>query len=195
MYNIADLNRDQLPSSASLIKATAVALVVGGALLITTVLPAEYGIDPTGLGVAMGLTALHIEPETETELAQASGNLLGADLGPVWKSATPYRTDTLELTLAPNEGAEIKAKMQAGERFVFSWETQGGTVNFDMHGEPPNAGNEFSSYWKGKDQASAQGAFEAPFEGTHGWYWRNRGSEPVTVRVTTSGYYESLYKP
>ena len=114
---------------------------------------------------------------------------------PVWKRAEPYRTDTLSLTLQPNEGAEIKAKMKEGERFVFGWEAQGGNVNFDMHGEPPNAENEFTSYWKGVDKASGYGEFTAPFDGTHGWYWRNRSAGPVTVSVTTSGYYETLYKP
>lgn len=34
------------------------ALIIAGITLITAVLPAEYGIDPTGLGKAMGLTAL-----------------------------------------------------------------------------------------------------------------------------------------
>jgi hypothetical protein len=193
MYNIADSNPGQLPSSASLIKATAIALVVGTVVLVTAILPAEYGVDPTGLGEKMGLTALH-SPQDEAS-PPATGNLLGAQLSSVWKSVTPARTDTLELTLQPDEGAEIKALMKAGEQFVFTWDVQGGQVNFDMHGEPPNAGDEFSSYWKGRNQSSAHGAFVAPFDGTHGWYWRNRGTEPVTVRVTTTGFYESLNKP
>ncbi|MDO9067096.1 MAG: hypothetical protein Q7W05_01410, partial [Deltaproteobacteria bacterium] len=67
-------------------------------------------------------------------------------------------------------------------------------VNFDMHGEPPNAGSDFTSYWKDKEQASAQGIFVAPFDGTHGWFWRNRGDKPVTVKVKVSGFYEKLSK-
>ena len=46
-------------STPQLLKATALALAVAGAILLTTVLPAEYGIDPTGIGKALGLTALH----------------------------------------------------------------------------------------------------------------------------------------
>ena len=63
-----------------------------------------------------------------------------------------------------------------------------------MHGEPPNAGNKFTSYWKDKEQNSAQGIFVAPFDGTHGWFWRNRGDKPVTVKVKVIGFYEKLSK-
>ena len=99
------------------------------------------------------------------------------------------------LTLQPDEGSEIKAAMRKGEQFVFSWASEGGKVNFDMHGERPNAGDQFTSYWKGQQQSKAQGTFAAPFDGTHGWYWRNRGDKPVTVKVKVSGFYEKLYRP
>lgn len=34
-----------------------------------------------------------------------------------------------------------------------------------------------------KQHTRAQGIFVAPFDGTHGWYWRNRGGKPVMVKV------------
>ncbi len=197
MPDISDLNHDGLPSGKRLVKATAIAVVVAGALLVTTILPAEYGIDPTGLGKSMGLTALSSASAAETE-APASAALiepLGTAIGPVWKSDTGYRSDAMSLTLMPTQGAEIKAVMKTGENFVFHWEVEGGVVSFDMHGEPPNAGDAFTSFWEGRDQADASGAFEAPFEGTHGWYWQNNGIEPVTVHLTTAGYYTTLYQP
>ena len=102
----------------------------------------------------------------------------------------------MALTLKPGEGAEIKAAMRKGDHFVFGWTAENGKVNFDMHGEPPNAGNdEFTSFWKGREQADGHGIFTAPFDGTHGWFWRNRGHAPVTVRVKVSGFYERLYRP
>lgn len=39
---------------------------------------------------------------------------------------------------------------------------------------------------------SGHGVFVAPFDGEHGWYWGNRGSQFVTVTLTTSGYYHSI---
>jgi hypothetical protein len=32
----------------------------------------------------------------------------------------------------------------------------------------------------------------AGFDGTHGWFFRNRGSAPVTVRLRTTGPYEEI---
>ena len=59
-----------------------------------------------------------------------------------------------------------------------------------------NARNdEFTSYWKETERADGHGTFTEPFDGTHGWYWRNRGKAPVTVRVKVSGFYEKLYRP
>lgn len=199
MHDISDFNREGLPSTQALLKATFIALAIGALVLVTTVLPAEYGIDPTGLGSRMGLTALSNATAAEApSVAVPAGNLLASAapaLSPVWRSPTAYRNDSLAVTLQPGEGAEIKARMAAGDRFVFSWKAEGGSVSFDMHGEPPNAGDTFSSYWKGLNQSQGNGEFVAPFVGTHGWYWRNRGAAPVTVTVSTSGFYEKLYKP
>ena len=46
------------PSSSSLLTSTVIALCVAGVLLVTCVLPAEYGVDPTGIGRMLGLTQM-----------------------------------------------------------------------------------------------------------------------------------------
>lgn len=195
---------DSLPTRSQLLKATAAALVVAGAILITVVLPAEYGIDPTGMGRMLGLARLSAPGgEKAAGLPTASapvplpenGSVMQPAAGTVTKSDVPFRSDEMQLTLEPFEGAEIKAAMRQGEQFVFSWTVQGGKVNVDMHGERPNAGDEFTSYWKDTKQTRAQGTFVAPFAGSHGWYWLNRGEQPVTVKVKVSGFYEKLYRP
>lgn len=196
MHNISDLNQEGLPSSASLVKATLIALIIGAIVLVTTVLPAEYGIDPTGLGASMGLTALSSANASEPEPAQSDNLLMaaGTGLSPVRKHNSRFRSDSLSLTLQPNEGTEVKALMHEGERFVFSWEVKDGSVSFDMHGEPPGHADTFTSYWKGRNQAAGHGEFVAPFNGTHGWYWHNGGTQPVTLTLDTSGYYQKLYQ-
>lgn len=191
----------QIASTKALIKGTTVAVVVAAVLLLFVVLPAEYGVDPTGMGTRLGLTVMSetadeigepVEPAIDMQATLASVSVLDA----VAKAQQPFRSDELSLTLQPNEGGEIKALMQGGERLMFTWTADGGAVNFDMHGEALNAPkDEFTSYWKGRNETSAHGAFQAPFAGTHGWYWRNRGATPVTIHVKTSGYYEKLFKP
>ena len=209
MTDIARERHDQLPSGRQLLRMTALALAIAAVILFTLVLPAEYNIDPTGLGRRLGLTSLSgetgakpaAEPPAKAEPAAKLEPSLSlsdapATTGTLWKSERPYRSDELSLTLRPNEGAEIKAVMQPGERFVFSWVAEGGTVNFDMHGEKLNAkSHDFTSYWKGRGANAGHGVFQAPFAGTHGWYWRNRGTTPVTVKVKTSGFYDKLYRP
>lgn len=200
-------NSHHLPSLTQLTKATGISLIVAAAILLAAVLPAEYGIDPTGIGQALGLTKMK-NPVSEAASAitpvapvatlpdpVVAASVATAQPVTVTKSVVPFRSDEMSLTLKPAEGAEIKATMQKGEQLVFSWEVEGGKVNFDMHGEPPNAGSNFTSYWKGKEQTSAQGVFVAPFDGTHGWFWRNRGDKPVTVKIKVSGFYEKLSGP
>lgn len=188
-------NTHPLPTLKQLFKATGIALLAAGAILITTVLPSEFGIDPTGIGKAMGLTVMSA---TNAEAAKLPNSM--APAVPVVQTATetvaksdvPLRSDEMSLTLQPDEGSEIKATMRKGEQFVYDWAVEGGSVNVDMHGEKPNAGDKFTSYWKGQQLSGDKGTFVAPFDGTHGWFWRNRGDKPVTITVKASGFYAKL---
>ena len=187
-------------------------MIIAGVLLVTIVLPAEYGLDPTGIGRALGLfrpaasnASIDAAGAGDNEGAAAAGSQAGeegASAGAVAasrslrKSATPYRTDEMSLTLQSGEGAEIKAAMKQGERLVFTWTATGGGVDVDMHSEflGTRAG-ESISYWKDEFQTSGHGAFEAPAAGNHGWFWQNLTDDPVTVTVKVSGFYEKLFRP
>lgn len=46
------------PTLKSLRRAVIVALLTAAVLVITAVLPAEYGVDPTGIGRRLGLTQM-----------------------------------------------------------------------------------------------------------------------------------------
>lgn len=58
MYNSDIPNRAELPTARRLLRSTLLALVAAIAILMTIVLPAEYGIDPTGLGRFLGLAEM-----------------------------------------------------------------------------------------------------------------------------------------
>ena len=47
--------QDELPAPRTLLRSTIIALFAAFVLLTTVVLPAEYGIDPTGVGQLLGL--------------------------------------------------------------------------------------------------------------------------------------------
>lgn len=185
------------PSPATLAKATGGAAIAAVAILTLFVLPAEYGIDPTGIGGALGLTGMVAAKAEAPEAAAAPvATVQALPTGASIARTGTLREDEMTITLAPHSGQEVKAHMQAGDSFVFSWKSTGGPVKVDMHGEKPDAAEgAFTSYWEEREQTSAQGHFTAPFAGTHGWYWRNKGDTPVTVTVKTTGFYKDLFQP
>lgn len=74
MYNANKPSNEDLPSTGKLIKSTILALLGAGVLLVTVVMPAEYGIDPTGAGRMLGLiemgeikSALHAEAQADAK--------------------------------------------------------------------------------------------------------------------------------
>jgi hypothetical protein len=63
-------------SPRRLLRSTLIALAVAALLLVTVVLPAEYGIDPTGVGRVLGLTRMG---EIKTRLAREAAADAAAD--------------------------------------------------------------------------------------------------------------------
>lgn len=199
-----------LPTSAQLFKATGIAMLAAGLILITTVLPAEYGIDPTGIGSKLGIYGMSTAtaPPKPAEAVPANVSVSNAPVAAtanpntgelrnayVSQNLTPFQSQEMSVTLAPGEGAEVKARMLKGAQFTFAWDAGGTPVEFDMHGEKLNAAkDEFTSYWLA-DLPQAAGTFTAPFDGSHGWYWQNNSVAPVTVKVRVSGFYSELYRP
>lgn len=103
-------------------------------------------------------------------------------------AASPWR-DEVSFVLTPGEGAEYKLVMAQGAVADFEFSAEGGVVNFDQHGE--GQGQSFS-YEEGRGIQSDSGTFQAPVEGTHGWFFRNRGTADVTVTLRTGGDYAEL---
>ena len=214
MYNSDIPTRAELPTTKQLLRSTITAIVSAAAILVAVVLPAEYNIDPTGIGRVLGLAEMgeikqqlaeeaerdRLMDEQSNPPAPASdqqSSLLGEILSGLFISsahaqeAPASRSDTMSITLKPGEGTEVKLSMVKGAKVQFSWTIDGGVVNFDMHGD--GGGNEIS-YEKGRAVPSAEGVLEASFDGNHGWFWRNRGEADVTVTLKTEGDYTDIKK-
>lgn len=214
MYNAEIPEKKQLPSSIQLLRATFGALLVSIVILFTAILPANYGVDPTGVGRILGLTemgeikvALELEAAAEaqalaTALAIEGQSIEIAELAdevvveseqipkliePEPQGFIPLSRDSYTLTIAPAETAEIKVRMNQGEMVFYTWETESGTINFDNHGDNENIS--YHNYTKGTFVAGDQGIIEAAFDGTHGWFWRNRGDESITLTLEIQGAY------
>lgn len=219
MYNSDTPLRAELPTSKQLLRSTILAAIAALVLLIAVVLPAEYGIDPTGAGRVLRLTEMgDIKQQLAAEAAADASASTPAALSPAIGAAdmtTANATeipvtdtvtaapkappqaavpkiewrDELPLTLKPGEGKEIKLKMTQGAKAQYAWVVEGGEVNFDTHGDAPGKS---ISYEKGRGVASDAGVLEAAFTGNHGWYWRNRGNANVTVILHTRGDYSEI---
>lgn len=201
MFNSQKPAPDDLPTSRQLLRATALAAIAAGAILVAIVLPSEYAIDPTGIGRAFGLTEMG---EVKVQLAKEAASDAAADATSAVKTATPApektaapaataaatRTDTMQVTLKPGEAAEIKATMADGASLAFDWSVAGGHVNYDTHADAP--GVAYHGYGKGKESTGQKGDLTAAFDGKHGWYWRNRSNGTVTVTLRTQGAYSDI---
>lgn len=97
--------------------------------------------------------------------------------------------DTVELKIPARGDLEYKLYVRQSDTFSFTWNTDGQSLYFDFHGEPANAPTgTFSSFSSGTE-GMAEGTWTASFNGTHGWYWKNKTSDPVLVTLRTKGAY------
>ena len=191
--------------------AAVIASVVAALILVVAVLPAEYGIDPLGTGKALGLTDLAKvsgappaaipEATIAPVLAPSTGNSKWGARGPTVTGAfipqqNRYKIDSREIKLGPGEGIEIKYNMKKGAGLIYSWKADGKLL-YEFHGQPdvrpPDTGvGYFESYELddkvGKDQM--HGTLVAPSTGIHGWFWENTGSEPITIKLVSAGFYD-----
>ena len=211
MHNGNKPNPDELPTSAQLIKSTAYAAVAAVVLLVTIVLPSEYNLDPTGVGGVLGLAEMG---EIKTQLAEEAeadrllelensdaaedrssvgGSIFGLFVSAAHaQTANPEWTDQYSVTLTPGEGVEAKLVMEEGAEAEFMWVAENGVVNFDLHGD---GGGENISYEKGRAVAGDEGVLTAAFAGNHGWFWRNRDGQDVTVTLLVRGDYSEMKLP
>ena len=188
MFNTHKPSENDLPTSSQLLKSTMVAICVGCALLILFVLPAEYGTDPTGVGELLGLKKMG---EIKTRLKQdfLKENDGAKDELMVESETGKENQDVMEFVIAPDEAIEIKLEMKKGSIAKYKWTTKNGGLNYNLHGDGYNGSQKSISYKKGRMTNSDSGEFKSKFDGYHGWFWRNRNNESVTVTLETIGDY------
>jgi hypothetical protein len=168
--------------------ASGAALLVAGLVLVMFVLPAEFAVDPLGTGARSGLLALGTTGQ-QVEALNAAVTAGAGEAAIVVPQARPFQEETVEFTAAPGEGLEYKYRLDNGESLLYSWKASG-PVHVEFHAEPDGAPRGYAQTYETLENTStASGTLTAPFSGIHGWYWENRGTEPVTVTLSSAGYY------
>ena len=189
-------------------KALAVAIAIAAMVLVTVVLPAENGYDPTRIGRALGLTKMTAQSDDPKDwIADVIGgndNLAATQTSAMDPIPLPNpavsqieaagpKTETIRVTLGFDGKTEIKAVMAKTKAILYSWKVEGGLAYVDFHGHDPSRGD---NYWVRYEEADGisgrSGSLVAPFDGEHGWYWLNVGDDPITIELTVTGYYDHL---
>lgn len=155
--------------------------VAAGAILVVAILPAEYGIDPTGLGSTLGLVNIAKNDATETKLSQekntnrfdAQDLTLSFNIGEYDPTAErinesvqglihledmPFKSETFDIEIEDYGEIEHKFIMPADSTFVYSWEVlnpSGEGVYYDFHGHPSS--QDATNYPEGFEMAYARG--------------------------------------
>lgn len=200
-----------LLSKKQILTGTTIALVVGMLLLVSAVLPAEYGIDPLGTGKALGFSRLYHANETArtTKIGagttEASPLLAIKDLGSDPEVPRPKeaqnpppvqqygeRRDSVLVMVAAGKGIEYKVKVLKYGTLKYDWTTDQGILYSDFHGDvkeltPPK--EEFYVSYTVAYSNNVAGTFLAPYEGRHGWYFKNKSDRDITVTLRLSGQY------
>lgn len=196
-------------SKTKIIRAVIFATLIGGLLLLCAILPAEYGIDPTGIGKQLGFSRLHTPgaeapggvmpsrasyPRLKMENAGSAPHVkrpAEAD-NPPPKTQYEIREDSVEVTVPAGKGVEYKVYMLKHGRMKYEWTSDRDVLYFDFHGEVAQAAETKDVYYESYAMAYADnmvGTFLSPFEGKHGWFFRNNGKDDVKVTIRLKGQY------
>lgn len=122
-----------------------------------------------------------------------------ADTGtlPISVAQVPFRSDTFRIALASGDeaGHELEQKLRAaaGTTLGYSWSVSGidnpEEFYVDLHGHaPPAPGYREDSFRQGGGLADS-GSFVVPFDGIHGWLFKNDSAGPAVVTLQVSGFY------
>lgn len=199
----------QIVEKKQIIKAVVFALILSIVILVSAVLPAEYGIDPIGTGKMFGFSKLHVSENdvaNEVQTTQKSFPLIkmekagsGPDVKRPIEADNPppekqfaVREDTVEVIVPAGKGIEYKIYMLKYGNMKYEWTTDKGIVYFDFHGEVKQAKAVNDVYFESYTLAYSNnmvGTFYAPYEGKHGWFFRNNENKDITVTLKLKGQY------
>jgi hypothetical protein len=189
----AEAEADAMTAATSQVVAPAPTVVTPDVMERLDRIDAQLAAIATMIGPQTSLTdtvpdtAANVQPAPEepVTVADPGAATVAEPTAPEWRDEVSY-------TLNPGEGIEVKLAMDEGQTARFSWTANGGVVNFDLHGD---GGGQSISYEQGRAVPEQTGTLMASFTGNHGWFWRNRTEEPVTVTLRTGGEYLEMKAP
>ena len=173
--------------------AAGAALLAAGLIFVMFVLPAEFAVDPLGTGARTGLLDLGIVGKQVDALETAKGTTTGEGASVLVAQERPFAEETVDFAVGPREGIEYKYRLEKGESLLYTWKTTV-PVNYEAHAEPDGAPRGYAQSYEKGQAASGTGTLTAPFSGIHGWYWENTTDQPITLTLSTAGFYNLAHE-
>jgi len=165
-------------------------ILAGGLLFLMQMHGYSHTSNPeefAGTKDSMAVNTMTKEPSQNI----SAGKLVALENRPNELQQTQWK-DSISIVIPARDDKEYKLYLANGSTLEYTWETDGANLFYDFHGEP--AGDKtgyFKSYKKSTD-SQAEGLLTTVFSGTHGWYWKNKTSSPVTITLKTTGDYKRL---
>ena len=180
-----------LPTASikSLVFSCIASFILAVFILLIAVLPAEYNIDPTGLGEKLGLTILAQKQDAgmiEPAVISCPDPVKTDEV----KQPVDKWQDSVMITVPAKKGLEYKFHIEKDQKLEFVWKTDGSALYFDFHGEPQGNTTGYFKSFKESNQSQSSGTLIAPFTGSHGWYWENKTNKTVIINLKTRGKYK-----
>ncbi|MBL4765953.1 MAG: hypothetical protein JKX67_11885 [Colwellia sp.] len=169
-------------TKTTLFKYSLFSMIFAAITLVTMILPAEYNIDPTGIGQALGLTVFNnVAAETTSAASQK--------IAEKTTQKTTGAVENIEIIVPAQSGVEYKFIMAQHQKLSYQWLTNGTALYFDLHGEPEGDSTGYFESYAIATLTGMTGSFTTPFSGVHGWYWKNTSNTAVVVQLTVKGDY------
>jgi hypothetical protein len=186
-------------SRGRLLAVTAGAFLAAVLIVCGAVMPAEFDLDPLGLGKLTGI--IRLWAPGEVKVGTRSGSVPRAREYP-----HGFRADTIVIPLTGFLGGrfgselEYKVRMKKDATLIYEWEAVGPKdardFHYDFHGHTtpkPGGGQPMTvSTYKQAFGLRQQGALTAPFDGIQGWQFSNSSDNPIVVRVKLAGFYDLI---
>ncbi len=172
-------------SQKGLLKAVLIASTVSILALVTMILPAEYNIDPLGIGKQLGLTELADigEPSTVARANKQKVNTQDDD-------QIGFQSNEIRLEIESGRGLEYKFYLEQYQSLTYQWTVDEGEIYFDFHGEPADDDSGYFESYAIAAASQSEGTITVPFAGTHGWYFKNNGEQKIVITLKTQGVYQ-----
>jgi len=184
-------------SGGKVLALTAGGFVVASVAMFGAILPAEFNVDPLGIGKATGLSRLWAPPEVAFDTSKAGTGPLAREY------EVGFRTDTIEIPLRDGDDQtrgnelEYKVRMKKDATLIYEWSVaeiaNPEEFYYDFHGHTVVEGQEMVvATYKQATGTNVKGALTAPFDGVHGWFLQNQSEKAVVVKIKLSGFYELI---